>query len=229
MIKVSLIIAAGGTGKRIGDPMPKQFIEIAGKPIIIHTLAYFYHNANIYDVVVSIHKDWALHLERLISESGFADKCRIVVGGISRQDSIKNALDTITDCDIVLIHDAVRPFVTDKIIDDLIKAAVKYGAALPGLTPVNTIKILSDNNTVRSTPERSQLTSVQTPQAFKLSIIREANENAYKKSYLGTDDASLVEYAGFEVKVVEGDEQNIKITRPIDILVAEEIIRQKNL
>lgn len=227
MSKVTLIIAAGGTGKRIGDPLPKQFIEIAGKPIIVHTLAYFYSNSKISDIIISIHKDWESHLQKLMNENGFSDKCRIVLGGISRQDSIKNALDTIVDSEIIMIHDAVRPFVTDRMIDDLIEAAEKYGAALPGLTPVNTIKILSDNNTVRTTPERSQLTSVQTPQAFKLDVIRNANENAYSKSYLGTDDASLVEFAGYEVKVVEGNELNIKITRPIDLVLAEEILKKK--
>ena len=229
MSKVTLIIAAGGTGKRIGDPLPKQFIEIAGKPIIVHTLAYFYSNSKISDIIISIHKDWESHLQKLLNENGFSDKCRIVLGGISRQDSIKNALDTITDSDIVMIHDAVRPFVTDRMIDDLIKASEKFGAALPGLTPVNTIKILCDKNTVRTTPERSQLTSVQTPQAFKLDVIRNANENAYSKSYLGTDDASLVEFAGYEVKVVEGNELNIKITRPIDLVLAEEILKRNSL
>jgi 2-C-methyl-D-erythritol 4-phosphate cytidylyltransferase len=216
-MKVSVIIPAGGIGKRFGGSTPKQFHEIDGKAIIIHTLRRFL-DAGIKNIIVSIHPVWKDYFVSLIREEEIDIYIRIVEGGKERQDSIINALELIAEDDeIILVHDAVRPFISDDLINNIIKNALEFGAAIPASPLLETIKQIGEDGFVVKTHDREKLVSVQTPQGFRSEILTDAYKKAIESGFIGTDDASLVEEAGHPVKVIEGESGNIKITVREDV------------
>jgi 2-C-methyl-D-erythritol 4-phosphate cytidylyltransferase len=222
-MKTVAIIPAGGIGKRFNSALPKQFIELHDIPIIIRTLLAFENSKSVDSIVIAVPDDYKVFLSELIIEYDIHKVRQIVSAGAERQDSVKNALDTTIaqSSDIILIHDGVRPFVTEQLIENIIKAAIEYGAALPALTPKETIKLIGDDDFVSETLERLILRSVQTPQGFKTEIILKAYENSKNIDFISTDDAQLVEQSGFPVKVILGEEANIKITTQTDLKIAE--------
>jgi 2-C-methyl-D-erythritol 4-phosphate cytidylyltransferase len=153
----------------------------------------------------------------------------IVEGGTERQHSIDNALQTapVLASDVTLVHDAVRPFVTPAFITNIVQAAYNRGSAIPGLVPKDTIKEINDDGSVRATHERSRLRAIQTPQGFRREVLSEAYRTAREQGFLGTDDASVVEFAGGAVHIVAGLEENIKITTPLDFALAELLVKAK--
>lgn len=235
MIKTVAIIAGGGIGKRMQTGTPKQYLEILGRPMICHTLDRFLGIGEIKKIVIVLPEGLAPSFERDITlppppplEGGGKGEGAfwiVTSGGSQRQDSVRNGLKLVPDtCDVVLVHDACRPFVTQKVINDSIKSAFENGAAIVAAPIKETIKEVSEK-TVKQTVDRNCLWGAQTPQAFRTGILKRAYERAYKDGFYGTDDAMLVERIGGKVKIIEGDYRNIKITTPEDLNVAEAIAK----
>jgi 2-C-methyl-D-erythritol 4-phosphate cytidylyltransferase len=218
-MKCAAIIPAAGLGSRYGSSIPKQFKEYESIPVLIHTLRLFEKIPDIFSIVVPINPAWEEYAGEMFSVHSLMINPKIVHGGEERQDSIYNALKAIepNDYDIILIHDAVRPFFTVELVNKIISAAAEFGAAIPVLPPRDTIKEIDNDGFVSKTFDRTKLCCVQTPQGFKPEIIVSSYEKARTDGFYGTDDAALVEYAGFPVRVIEGEESNIKITTPYDI------------
>ena len=222
-MKVGAIITAAGQGKRIGTSVPKQFLEIQGKPLLHHTLKVFSFCKLIdYVVLVMPQADVDLIGEDWMKEYGFVRK--VVAGGERRQDSVYNGFNSIEGgTDIVVVHDGVRPFTTSKMITATVEAAQQHGAAITAIPVSDTLKQVLDGF-VKQTISRDRLWRVQTPQAFRYTLLQQAFKKAKKDSYYGTDEGSLIEYLGAQVKIVSGSELNIKITRKEDLLLAESLL-----
>ncbi len=214
-----LIIPASGTGSRFGLKTPKQFYKIDGKEIIVHTLNRFNSVRRIKSIFVSTGKEYVNRISSLAKKHRINKVGNVCIGGKYRQDSVFNALKTIkcSPDDIIIVHDAVRPFVSDKLINKLMDESVKYDCVVPGLPLINTIKKTDSKGIVINTVPRENLWSIQTPQFFKYSKLMKAFSKAKKDKFIGTDEAALMEYAGFKVKVVEGESSNVKITTRKDV------------
>ena len=223
----SVVIVSAGRGSRMKSDINKQFLKIGGKEVIAHTVERFYNNKNIGEIIIVVREDEKeFFQENIINKYGYKN-LKIAFGGKERQDSVYNGLQEVDkNCSIVLIHDGARPFVTNEIIEQSIECAQKYNCAIVGIPVKDTIKIVNENNDVCNTPNRNTLWSIQTPQVFDYSLIMKAHEKAKNDKYYGTDDSMLMEYLGYNVKVVEGSYDNIKITTPEDLKVAEEILRE---
>jgi len=223
-MKISAIIPAAGQGARMGSSTPKQFLLLQGKPILHHTLQAFTASGHVDAVILVVpEKEFEAAESQWLQGHDIVKK--IVVGGKERQDSVYNgfcALDR--DTDVVLVHDGVRPFVTPDMIRRSIEAADRYGAAIAAVPVNDTIKLSDAEGFVEKTVDRSGLWRVQTPQAFQYAVLAQAFQKAVRDSYYGTDEGSLLEYAGKKVKIIEGSEMNIKITRKEDLILGEAIL-----
>jgi 2-C-methyl-D-erythritol 4-phosphate cytidylyltransferase len=236
-MKVSVIIPAAGLGTRMtagagGARKPaatKQFAKVQGIPILIRTLTKFAGHPEINEIRIALRKaDISPFEDRLKRETpeSLQKKAVLLEGGESRQQSVSNALAGITASleDIVLVHDAVRPFVSDEMISKVIEAARKYGAAIVGTPAVDTVKQVertADGALIKATIPREKIVLAQTPQAFRYEVLRKAFDEAASDGFVGTDEASLVERSGHPVAVVMGSPRNIKITTPADLDLAE--------
>ena len=232
-MKVFVIIPAAGLGTRMAPPSPtaptKQFKELGGVPILIHTLRAFVSASSVHEIVVALRKDeiapFKSQLEKQHPEI-LKKPLHIVEGGEHRQNSVANALASLSaDADdIVLVHDAVRPFVTAEIVSHVITAAEKHGAAIAGWPAVDTVKQVdrtADGAIIKATIPRASVVMAQTPQGFRYSILKQAFDEAASDGFIGTDEASLIERSGTPVAVVMGSPRNIKITTPADMELAE--------
>jgi 2-C-methyl-D-erythritol 4-phosphate cytidylyltransferase len=232
MGKICAVIAAAGKGKRMGANINKQFLSLKGKPILYYTLKAFNDCELIDEIVISAAEDEIdFCREEIVKKYNISKVTNIVAGGKERKDSVFNALTALKDCDIVLIHDGARPFITSRIIEDGIKYAGQFGASACGVVPKDTIKIKNKNGFSESTLNRDELFSVQTPQCFKYDIILKCHEKinieetAFKDAVSSiTDDTSVVERYGYKVYLYEGSYTNIKITTQEDIITAEKFI-----
>ena len=223
----SVVIVSAGRGSRMKADINKQFLKLKGKEVIAHTIDKFYNNKNIDEIVVVVKEDEADFFRRNIIDKYGYKNIKIAFGGKERQDSVFNGLKAVNkDCDIVLVHDGARPFVTDEIIKNSIECAKKNKCVIVGVPVKDTIKIINKDNEVCDTPNRSTLWSIQTPQVFEYLSIIKAHKIAKEKSYYGTDDSMLMEYLGYNVKVIEGSYNNIKITTPEDLKIGEEILNE---
>ena len=217
------IIPAAGTGTRMKSPSPKQFLSLEGSPIIIHTLRKFARCKLIQKIIVPLRKADMAQFQSLLETEGLATIVQTVAGGLHRQDSVYNGFKEIEDeSTVVVIHDAVRPFVDVESLEAVIREASHKGSAILAVPCVDTVKQIERNLVVATLP-RDKIVLVQTPQAFRFSIIREAFERAYADGFMGTDESQLVERLGIRVSVVEGSPMNIKITRPFDLRLAKAI------
>lgn len=221
---ISAIVLAGGRGKRMNYHKSKQFIEIKGKPVLVYTLEKFIYNKSIDEVILVLPEDEVDYCKKEVLQKYSLKVDRIVIGGKERQDSVFNALEAMEKTDIVLIHDGARPFISEKIIEEGIKYANIYGAAAPGVTPKDTIKIKNEDNISVDTPDRNTLVAVQTPQCFKYDEIYQCHRKIKEENAIVTDDTSVVERYGHKVYLYEGDYTNIKITTPEDLILAERLI-----
>jgi 2-C-methyl-D-erythritol 4-phosphate cytidylyltransferase len=199
----------------------KQFMLLNGSPILIHTIRKFVSSPLVSEIVVALRGDNLSWANDLFQSQGFAKTVRTVEGGESRQQSVENALESISeDTDLVAVHDAVRPFIEIEVIEKVIREASESGAAIVGIVPVDTVKQVHRNK-VRATLPRERLILTQTPQVFKLDLLRQAFERARQDLFIGTDESSLVErLERVEVSVVPGTDRNIKITKPTDMELA---------
>ncbi|MDZ7373353.1 MAG: 2-C-methyl-D-erythritol 4-phosphate cytidylyltransferase [candidate division KSB1 bacterium] len=219
--RVVALIAAGGQGTRMGGKVNKQFLAIEGQPILAHTLRPFESCSAVDEIVIVAPKEWLFFVaHEIVDTFGFSKVRRVVEGGPERQHSVYaglRALDPQTE--IVVIHDAVRPFVDAQMIERVVGAARQSGAAIFAVRPRDTVK-KGCGERVEATLRRDDLWLVQTPQAFRYTLILKAYENAFAKGLIGTDDAVLVEWLGEEVTILEGHYWNLKITTPEDLEVA---------
>ena len=229
MSKVTAIIPAAGMGKRMGKAMAKQFLTLGDKPMLAHTLLMFQRSPEIDEIIPVLSKeDMEGCLRDVIEHYQITKVKTLVVGGKERQDSVRHGLQKISkDTAIVLVHDGVRPFVTPDMISEAVGVARKGECAAVGVPVKDTIKEVDDDKIVRRTLERGRLWSIQTPQVFPVKILKRAYEESSKQKRYGTDDAMLVERAGGTVRVIMGSYENIKITTPEDLIVAEEILKRR--
>lgn len=230
-MKVIVIIPAAGLGSRMagsatGKAPAKQFTELNGVPVLIHTLRKFAEAPGVTEIVIAMRKSEADNFAPRLQQENFAKPVRIVEGGEHRQESVSNALQAISAApeDLVLVHDAVRPFVDREIIANVIDAAAKHGAAIAAVPAVDTIKQVdrtAEGAVVNATIPREHIVQVQTPQGFRFHVLKQAFDEAARDGFVGTDEASVVERMGHEVAVVMGSPKNIKITTPADLELAE--------
>jgi 2-C-methyl-D-erythritol 4-phosphate cytidylyltransferase len=238
-MKVIVIIPAAGLGTRMA-PVPtgdkqrkapsKQFTELGGTPILIHTLRKFAAVDAVSEIWIALRDNeiaaFRSRLEKEVKDVLRKKKVELVAGGEHRQQSVESALNAVAAdaSDIVLVHDAVPPLVTGEIIQEVIEAAEKYGAAIAGLPAVDTVKQVertAEGALIKGTIPRASIVMAQTPQGFRYEVIKKAFDEASADGFLGTDEASLVERSGHDVAVVMGSPRNIKITAPADMELAE--------
>lgn len=221
---IALVLAAG-QGKRMGAGVNKQFLTLKGKPVLYHTLKAFSENPHIDEIVlVCAEKDMDYCKNNIVKEYGFSKVKSLVLGGTERQDSVYNGLKAIKSCDIVLIHDGARPFITNKIIDEGIKMAGSHGACTCGVKAKDTIKLRDSEGFSKETLNRESTFLVQTPQCFKYELILNCHEKLNKNKKMVTDDTMVIEMFNHRVYLYEGSYFNIKITTPEDMIVGENIL-----
>jgi len=216
------IILAGGHGTRMGSSVAKQFLEIGGKPILRHTIEQFLSLGLDMEIIVVLPADCKEDWRNYCSSSGFLERYIMPTGGITRFHSVRNALEYVPEGAIVAVHDGVRPFVDKEFLLSLFEKASQCEGVIPVVPPVETVREM-DGNGMSYTVDRSRYALVQTPQVFRSEILKKAYAQPYSTSF--TDDASVVEHAGYKVSLCEGRRYNIKITTPEDLLIAESLIR----
>lgn len=225
-MQVFAILPAAGLGTRMAGPQPKQFLSLGGVPILIHSLRTFAAVPRVTQIVVAVRRPEVERVQAQIAEHGFAGRVQVVEGGDSRQESVAHALSALkaSPDDIVLVHDAVRPLIDAATIDRTIDAVKQHGAAIVGVPAVDTIKQVertAHGALVTSTIPRESIVYAQTPQGFRFELLHSAFAEATADGFVGTDEASVVERAGYPVAVVPGSPVNLKITQPGDLELAE--------
>ncbi len=227
-MKVSVILPAAGLGTRMGRAVPekagtsrKQFMLLEGSPILLHTIRKFVSSPAVSEIVVALRGEDLEWVRDLLERETFAKPVRLVEGGDSRQDSVENALATLSPgTELVAVHDAVRPFIELSVLDKVFAEAQETGAAIVGIVPVDTVKQVHRNK-IRQTIPRERLILAQTPQVFRYDLLKQAFAKAREDGFAGTDESSLVErLEQVEVSVIPGSDRNIKITKPSDMDLA---------
>jgi 2-C-methyl-D-erythritol 4-phosphate cytidylyltransferase len=235
MSRITAILPAAGLGTRMGVETPKQFLELGGEPLVIFTLRRLAACAAITDFILATRADELSFLEDRVSKVRIGRPARVVHGGETRQQSVANALAQVApETEIVMVHDAVRPFVTVEQLDRLIAEARERGAVILGIPAIDTVKevkrerLPEDVARITGTIPRERIVLAQTPQAFRYAILREAFARAEADGVTASDEASLVERMGQDVYVVVGSERNLKITRPADMDLARFYLEQEH-
>ena len=227
-MKVSVILPAAGLGTRMGRAAPekagtsrKQFMLLEGSPILLHTIRKFVDTPEVIEIVVALRAEDMGWVRDLLAAERFSKPVRLVEGGESRQESVENALATLgPGTELVAVHDAVRPFIEQPVLEKVFAEAAETGAAIVGIVPVDTVKQVHRNK-IRQTIPRERLVLAQTPQVFRYDLLKEAFAKAREDSFSGTDESSLVERLDqVEVSVIMGSDRNIKITKPSDMDLA---------
>lgn len=226
---VSVIIPAAGQGRRMGN-IKKPYLKLMGRPILAHTLMVF-QNCSLVDeiVLVTAAEDEQDCVRDITTPYGLDKVQQIVAGGKTRQESVLKGLQKVTsDTDMVIVHDCVRPFVTERMIQDTLTAANEWGASTVAVPVKDTIKEADDDSFVANTLDRQRLWSIQTPQAFRYGLLLQAHLYAVENNIYVTDDTSLIEeFGGYRVKLVMGASENMKITTPGDLAIAKAILKSK--
>jgi len=226
-MKTAAIIVSAGKGHRFPGKKKKQFLSLAGKPLLCHALDRFEASPSIDAIHLVVgREDLDYTLKEIVEANGYRKVSRIVPGGKSRQESVKNGVASLpAGIDLVAIHDGVRPFVTERMIEESIEVARQFKAAIVATPVKETIKMADQDRIVLKTLDRQSLWQIQTPQTFQLDVIKLALHKATEDGFLGTDDASLVERIGIKVYIVPGSYANIKITTPEDLMLAHLILQ----
>jgi len=226
-MKAWAIIAAAGIGKRMGGSTPKQYLELGGRPIICYTLDSFMDASSIESVVIVVEPGREEEFRNdILKAFKYPAKWKVVGGGGVRQQSVANGLKEVpAECDVVVVHDGVRPFIYPAVIDESARLAAEAKACIVATPIKETIKSVDAHGMVDFTVDRSVLWGAKTPQAFRRDLLDEAMRKAEEDNFFGTDEASLVERLGVSVRIIEGDDRNIKITTPSDLKVAEAILK----
>jgi len=230
-INAAAIITAGGLGKRFGgegaEALPKQFIPLQGKPVILHSIQLFESSELIREIILVVPDAWVDYTKSEIVDKFHLSKVtKIIAGGTQRQQSVEKGFNSFSATpEIVVVHDGVRPFVTLDIIEEVVAEAGKSGGAIAAYPSTDTIKKSSPELSIENTVPRDDIWFAQTPQAFKYETLKKAFEKASEDGYLATDESQLLERLGMEVKLVKGSKYNIKITTPEDIEMGELILK----
>ncbi len=220
----TVIVPAAGRGTRIGGPQAKQYLEIAGVTILLRTLRQAQACTDVDEIVVATGDGESAIVLELAERGGITKLSRVVIGGAERQDSVARALNSVqpTGAGVVAVHDAVRPFATPSLFSAVIRRAHETGAAIAALAVADTVKQV-DGDRIVGTIDRSRIVLAQTPQAFRFGVLKSAFDAATREGWRGTDEASIVERAGYPVAFVDGTPFNIKVTKPEDLAFAEAI------
>jgi 2-C-methyl-D-erythritol 4-phosphate cytidylyltransferase len=231
-MQVFAIFPAAGLGTRMAGPQPKQFLDLDGIPILVHSLRAFAQCERVKGIYVAVRKTEMERTRAQVAEYGFDERVQVVEGGDNRQESVSNGLAAVpaSDDDVVLVHDAVRPLIDTATIERTIDAVVEHGAAIVGVPAVDTIKQVertAHGAIVTSTIPREYVVLAQTPQGFRYGLLQRAFAEATADGFIGTDEASVVERAGLPVAVVHGSQVNLKITQPGDLELAEFYLHQR--
>ena len=224
-MKTFVIIPAGGKGKRGGTATPKQYIRFHGKELIVYTLEVFQRNKLVDEIFIAAEPPYISLLKKITKDYNFTKISQLVEGGEERQDSVYNALKAIKaeDGDLVAVHDAARPMLSDSILTKAITTAKEKGNALVCLKARDTL--LKGDHIVKEYVDRSEIYYVQTPQIFRYKDLMTAMENAYKKNFIGTDESMLIKELGIDINIVEGSMLNFKVTTATDIEIFEKLVR----
>jgi len=230
-MSIVAIITAAGSGRRLGGDKPKQFQILGGRPVLAHTLHVFEKLEIINEIIVTAPAEYVAHTKDMATRYGFNKLSEVVPGGENRAASVYSALNQLSETtDIVLIHDGVRPFVSEEVIRAVAAAGKDYGASAAGVPLTDTLKEVNEIAQVIETPDRQRFWRVQTPQGFTYGLIKKAYDQGEKDGILesATDDCMLVERLGHTVQMIEGHSGNIKITTREDLLYGEILLRLKN-
>ena len=229
MSKVTALVPAAGMGRRMGRAVAKQFLPLGDKPMLAHTLLAFQRSSQIDEIIPILSEEDMEHCLKDVIEAFHITKVRtLVVGGKERQDSVYHGIQKLEkDAAVVLVHDGVRPFVTAEMIGECVELARKGECVTVGVPLKDTIKKVDDQGRILQTLDRGRLWAIQTPQAFPVKVLVKAHEESFRKKFSGTDDATLVERNGGTVRVIMGSYENIKITTPEDLILAEEIMKRR--
>ena len=225
-MKAAAIVAAAGTGLRMKNETRKQYLVLAGKPVLARSLNLFIEHPGFETVIAVIPPGEEDAVKKLIEPFCPVGQVTLVAGGDTRQESVRCGLDFVPDwVDLVCIHDAARPLASPALLKDLLSAAEDFGAAIPVIAVSDTVKEIDNEDFVTATPFRDRLRLVQTPQVFRREILKKAFEIAKQSKFEAPDDASLVEAAGYAVKTIPGETANLKITTPIDLVMAVQLLK----
>jgi 2-C-methyl-D-erythritol 4-phosphate cytidylyltransferase/2-C-methyl-D-erythritol 2,4-cyclodiphosphate synthase len=228
-ITVAAVIAAGGSGTRMSSSIPKQFLEISGRPVLFHTVETIASLEEVTQIVVALPPEHIPAAASILSRLSEQKDIRCVPGGANRQESVRRGVAHVEpEPDVIMVHDAVRPVCDHDLMRRVLHAAWKKGAAIPGLPATETIQRVSGKGRVLVTPPREELYAIQTPQAFHAGILRSALDKAHDSGFVGTDESSVVRWAGHQVIMVAGSPDNIKITRPTDLKIAGLLLKKKH-
>jgi 2-C-methyl-D-erythritol 4-phosphate cytidylyltransferase len=222
-MKKTAIIVAGGTGQRMGTALPKQFLAIEGKSILLHTVSQFVASFSDINFVIVLPETYIQEGKDLITASGLTQQFQFVAGGDTRFQSVKNGLSQVDPDAIVFVHDAVRCLLTPELIQRCYQQALEKGSAIPAVSSTDTIRITE--GTKHHVVDRADVMMIQTPQTFNANLLKKAFEQAYQPAF--TDEANVLEASGTEVYLIDGEYENIKITRPLDLAIAEYILAKR--
>ena len=225
-LQYEVVLPAAGSGKRMGAGQNKLFLQLAGKPILAHTLLVFEQDPNCTGIWVAVKNEEREIIQSLLNEHRISKVKGLPTGGEERQHSVHSCIKQMKNVGIVLVHDAARPFITESIIKQLVETAYFQGAAIAGVRVKDTMKVVRDG-IIEETIDRELLWSIQTPQAFRFDLLAEAEDVAEKVGFLGTDEAMLVERLGHKIHVVESSYENVKMTTKEDLLFGEAILANR--
>jgi len=225
-VSIGVVIAAGGTGTRMSSSLPKQFLKLAGKPILLHTVERFISLENVVQIIIALPSRHIAAARSMLRRKAWRVAVRCVRGGASRQESVRRGVASIRpQIDLILVHDAVRPLCDLPTMQRVVSAAWELGGAVPALPATETIQRVSSRGRILVSPPRNELYALQTPQGFHARILKSSLERAHLEGFAGTDESSIIRWAGYPVGIVMGSPHNIKITRPIDMEIAELLMR----
>jgi 2-C-methyl-D-erythritol 4-phosphate cytidylyltransferase len=227
--RVAAIVPAAGRGVRMGAGVPKQFLQLGGIPLFIHSLHVLQQSSAVEEIILVLpESDREYCIQEILPSYSLPKLSQVVRGGARRQDSVRNGLRAVSSgIDLILVHDAVRPFLTLSMIDMCIEKAKAHGAAIVAVPMRDTVKKVQEDGFIESTVDRSVLWLAQTPQVFRVDLLEKAHRLAEKDERDATDDASLIERLGESVMIVKGSNDNIKITRPEDLIVGEALVAHR--
>ena len=216
------VIVAGGTGTRMGAAVPKQFMQLNGKPVLLHTIETFLRAYADLQIILALPASFEEQGRQLILQATSASRVQIVLGGTTRFHSVQNGLKQINEASVIFVHDGVRCLVTESLIRRCYEQTILKGNAIPAVAVNDSIRMVEGNKT--KVVDRNKLLAVQTPQTFRSNILLSAFEQPYNEAF--TDEATVAEAAGHEIFMIEGEKENIKITLPADLLIAEQLFRK---
>lgn len=225
-MRYEVVLPAAGSGKRMGAGQNKLFLNLVDQPILVHTLSVFERDENCTGIWLAVKDEERAFIQSLLVKYNITKVKGLPTGGTERQHSVHSCIKEMQAVEVVLVHDAARPFITIPIITELANVAYEKGAAIAGVRAKDTMKVV-ENGLIKETVDRDSLWMIQTPQAFRFDLLVEAEDVAEKVGFLGTDEAMLVERLGHDIHIVESSYENVKMTTQEDLIFGEAIINRR--